>query len=307
MDEVAIEKGRVFVKCDNCGKEFKVKPYRLRQDHIFCSKKCYVEWRKGKFFGQRKGRFIPCEVCGKLTYYKPYRIKKNKHFTCSRKCLGKLVWSLYKDKIITPERNEKIRQSKLGNPSLTGRKRPRQSMLIKKKWEKDKEYRKKQEEGRQRFWNSEAGKRRKEELSKLLKGKKRPNHSEKMKEKWLDEKWAEFFMKRCEIKPNRKEIKLNNLLCSLFPNEYKYVGDGQFFLAGKCPDFININGQKKIIELFGDFWHSKEITGRDREKEEQQRINLFAKYGYKTLIIWERELKNLEKVKQKIIDFHNNK
>ncbi|MEK0338471.1 MAG: hypothetical protein QQN41_13665, partial [Nitrosopumilus sp.] len=94
------------------------------------------------------------------------------------------------------------------------------------------------------------------------------------------------------------------------PNEYKFVGKGEFIIGGKCPDFINVNGQKKIVEMFGDFWHGNKYRflalGDSLSKKEhgQQRIKHFAKYGYKTLIIWEHELQNENKLKRKIVNFH---
>ena len=77
---------------------------------------------------------------------------------------------------------------------------------------------------------------------------------------------------------------------------FKYTGDGSIIIEGKMPDFININGQKKIIELFGNYWHKKE--------DEMIRMEYFNKYGYDTLIIWEDEIKNLEAVKTKLIAFN---
>ena len=113
------------------------------------------------------------------------------------------------------------------------------------------------------------------------------------------------------VSPNKLERRLRNGLNKMFPNEYKYVGNGKFWIHGRSPDFININGQKKIIELFGDYWHGKkyrQLTFNDNssnKEHEQQRINHFAKYGYKTLIIWEHELKNIKQLKKKLIKFHN--
>lgn len=83
-------------------------------------------------------------------------------------------------------------------------------------------------------------------------------------------------------------IKLNNL-------PYKYVGDGGFILGGYCPDFLNTNGQKKVIEVYGDYWH--------RNDDPQQRIDYFSKFGFKILIIWESELKNIKIASQKICTF----
>jgi len=92
--------------------------------------------------------------------------------------------------------------------------------------------------------------------------------------------------------PNKVEILLDNLLQDNFPNEWKFVGDGQIIIGGKVPDFININHRKQIIELFGNYWH--------RNSSPQDRINLFAQYGYATLIIWESELLNPLAVVKKI-------
>jgi len=98
-----------------------------------------------------------------------------------------------------------------------------------------------------------------------------------------------------QVKPNKPETFLIKLLQQLFPNQYKYVGDGEFILAGKCPDFVNVNGQKKVIELFGVHWHKPE--------EEQQRIDLFFQYGYQTLVVWDYELSDTEVLSKKLIEF----
>ena len=118
------------------------------------------------------------------------------------------------------------------------------------------------------------------------------------------EKQLEAIFAGHDMTPNRPERRLRNGLNKMFPKEYKFVGDGKTFIGGKCPDFININGQKKIIELFGTFWHGKEYTGRTKRQEEEQRINHFAKYGYETLIIWQKELEDIKQLKRKLIKFH---
>lgn len=96
-------------------------------------------------------------------------------------------------------------------------------------------------------------------------------------------------------KPTKPEKILNKLFQKYFPNQWKYVGCGDFILGGKNPDFINCNGQKKIIELFGDYWHKKE--------DEEIRSKHFLRYGFKTLIIWEHELKDINSVLKRINDF----
>jgi very-short-patch-repair endonuclease len=133
------------------------------------------------------------------------------------------------------------------------------------------------------------------------------NHSEVSIKLWQNpeyrEKTLKAMFKSFNIKPNGVEQFLNSILQDLFPNQYKYVGDGSILIGYKNPDFINIAGQRIIIELFGDHWHSKQITGRNRIEEERQRTKHFARYGYQTLIIWEHELKDIEKLKNKLLEF----
>ena len=63
---------------------------------------------------------------------------------------------------------------------------------------------------------------------------------------------------------------------------YKYVGDGQIIIGYVNPDFININGQKILIETYAKYWHPKDY--------EQRRAERFAKYGYRTIFLNEDDL-----------------
>jgi very-short-patch-repair endonuclease/DNA-directed RNA polymerase subunit RPC12/RpoP len=98
------------------------------------------------------------------------------------------------------------------------------------------------------------------------------------------------------IKPNKPE----RLLGMLLGKDYKFVGDGKVILGGFCPDFINCNGQKKIVELYGDYWHTKDQYAIDKDK---RRLKEYSKLGYSTLIIWEKELKNINKLTNKLKKF----
>jgi len=100
---------------------------------------------------------------------------------------------------------------------------------------------------------------------------------------------------KMRMKPNYSELKLFNLLNELFPNQWKFTGDYSVWFGDKNPDFINVNGQKKLIELYGEMWHKPE--------EEQQRIDHFKQFGFSTLIVWAKELKNIDELKQKLINF----
>ncbi len=116
----------------------------------------------------------------------------------------------------------------------------------------------------------------------------------KKRKKETEEKRIKKWIKSIHLKPNKKEKELEYIINQIgLP--YKFVGDGQVIIGNKIPDFINCNGKKKIIELFGNYWHKPE--------EESKRIEHFAKYGFKTLIIWEHELKKRRNMTNKIIEF----
>lgn len=86
-----------------------------------------------------------------------------------------------------------------------------------------------------------------------------------------------------KLKPNKAEIKLKEIIDKVAPGEYDLNVDGHaLILRGKIPDFVNIRGRAKLIELFGDFWH--------RGEDPNHRISLFKESGYDTLVIWEHEL-----------------
>jgi very-short-patch-repair endonuclease len=97
-------------------------------------------------------------------------------------------------------------------------------------------------------------------------------------------------------KPNKKERILINLI-NKNNLPYKYVGDGKLIIGSKNPDFVH-KARNKIIELFGDYWHTKKA--RCYEETENGRKDYFKKYHFETLIIWENELKNLNLVLEKI-------
>ena len=113
--------------------------------------------------------------------------------------------------------------------------------------------------------------------------------SETAKAQRNDPEYVSKLMKSCQLKPNKAELLLDTIIQELTKDFVLNVDASVMVLGGKIPDFVNINGKKQVIELFGDYWHSENITGRSREREEQLRINHFKKFGYATLIIWENE------------------
>lgn len=115
------------------------------------------------------------------------------------------------------------------------------------------------------------------------------------KKLWKDPVYATKQMKAQGVSPNKQELFLNNLLQKWFPNEWKFVGDGKMWINGKCPDFIH-KEKKLLIEYFGEHWHP------GGKEEELARVKLFEP-DYRTLVIRDYELKDVDKLREKINDF----
>ncbi|MDD3102558.1 MAG: hypothetical protein PHE59_05435 [Patescibacteria group bacterium] len=116
---------------------------------------------------------------------------------------------------------------------------------------------------------------------------------ESSQRRWSDPSYAERVLPKVLAgKQSGTERDLERLLNEAFPGEWKYVGDGTVIIGGKNPDFINTNGKKALIELFGTGWH--------KPGSEPLRQQHFAEYGFKCLIIWQKELKDPSQVIQKV-------
>lgn len=114
-------------------------------------------------------------------------------------------------------------------------------------------------------------------------------------------------MKLVGRKPTKIEKELEALLNQHLPNIYKYVGDGKFWIEGANPDFINVNGYKKAIEIYSPYWKIRDYGSI----EEYQKIRgaLFKKYGWDVLFLEAgRNIKDAhkEEIIKKVLDFTYN-
>ena len=128
------------------------------------------------------------------------------------------------------------------------------------------------------------------------------------KERWANPEYKERTLiaqrNGADITPNNPE-KIMIELIKKYNLSFNYVGDGQVWFRGKTqsfnPDFFSKN-TKQIIEVFGDYWHNLPKS----KKKDIERLETYSKCGYKTLVIWASELKNLNQVIDKINQFTNN-
>lgn len=155
-------------------------------------------------------------------------------------------------------------------------------------WNKDKK-------GLQQGWN---------------KGKKLPPLSEEHKRKislaWQNPEFVKKMFKAFAAKPNKAEKQLDVLIRSVTA-DFKYNGDFSqgITIGGRVPDFVNMNGRKQVIELFGDWFHSKEFAEHFNRTfvSVEDKIAHYKKFGFDCLVVWENELKNKETVLNKINNF----
>lgn len=126
-------------------------------------------------------------------------------------------------------------------------------------------------------------------------------HTKETKQKVRDNTIKNYKEGKYNLKPNNPEkimvklIQENNL-------PFNYVGDGKIWFRGENhsfnPDFLSKN-PRHIIEVFGEYHHN---LPKNKEKD-KERIETYSKYGYKTLIIWSKELRNPAQVINKINNF----
>lgn len=120
---------------------------------------------------------------------------------------------------------------------------------------------------------------------------------EPLRDAWRDpEKRAARITKILESinrRPNKPEQKVIDAITE-YNLPYKYTGDGSFIVAGLNPDFVNTNGRKVAVEVFGDYWHGEQAVRVAGTEEGRKAI--FAEYGWDLVILWEKDINRLSKV-----------
>lgn len=91
-------------------------------------------------------------------------------------------------------------------------------------------------------------------------------------------------------------------ICEELKFQFKYVGDGKFWIENINPDFVDANARKIAVDIFGDYWHSplfRKKAARWEYTEEGRRATL-RKYGWRLVVFWESELK-LPDAKERVL------
>lgn len=129
----------------------------------------------------------------------------------------------------------------------------------------------------------------------------RERNSEAKCKNWNDAEFIKNWMNATHAKPNKLEKHVATILEELYPKEWAYNGNFEegVVLRGMIPDFININGRKTVVEVFGNAYHDPETAyvEVDWKRQEFGRVATYARLGYKCVILWE------DKIKEEGIDY----
>jgi very-short-patch-repair endonuclease len=80
---------------------------------------------------------------------------------------------------------------------------------------------------------------------------------------------------------------------------YKFVGNGDLFIAKKCPDFVNTNGEKIVVEVFARV-HKEKFREGGLEKWKSERKKIFNDGGWEIIFFNETELNDNTLIKQRL-------
>lgn len=124
-------------------------------------------------------------------------------------------------------------------------------------------------------------------------GKTKQKLSEIRKGQWRSGEYIKNWLEGKNRHPNNLELLVDKILREKQPNEWKYNGNFEqgVMIGGMIPDFVNVNGEKKVIEVFGQYWHSNELTKEHWKRTEFGRKAAYSQLGYTCVVLWEEELR----------------
>jgi very-short-patch-repair endonuclease len=93
--------------------------------------------------------------------------------------------------------------------------------------------------------------------------------------------------------PNKFEIKVEEILNTIFPSSFIYVGNKRLGRKGYNPDFIS-KKSKMVVLCNGCYWHLEkrglDVTDKNKRIVEKIEAEPFISIGYKVMFIWDDEI-----------------
>ena len=255
---------------------------------------------------------VACDECGKIR-----EIRKGSYRSLCKACAKKGVKNPFYNRHHSEETKKKISKTHKGekNPNY-GKHRSEETRKKISEAHKEKHS---SEETKQKISNALMGeknhnygkhhsKETRKKISEILKkrggsfyGK---HHSAKTLKKMSDIKKGEKASQitKAKLREARKHRKFPKYhtkpelifegICKKLDLPYKYTGDGAFWIHNINPDFVECNGKKVAVEIFGDYWHSPLLNYKLKERSTlTYRKRILKKYGWKLIVFWESDLK----------------
>jgi len=80
-------------------------------------------------------------------------------------------------------------------------------------------------------------------------------------------------------------------ICTKYNLPFKYTGNGSLWIENINPDFVECNGKKLAVEIFGDYWHSPLLNPTLKQcRTLPYRKNVLKQYGWELIVFWESDL-----------------
>lgn len=305
--------------CEQCGKLFSTPAWRIKQGkRKFCSKGCFNKFQRGK----------PLPVSSqKLSLAQKDSYQRNPNRAINNSRVMKQLWQdpAFREKILTARDRPGAKRKHFEGNSRSAKRmwqnpeKKKQIIQARKERCQNPDYKLKMSQHFKRLW---------QDLQFRVKMSKRRHcgpkpevASKRAKERWQSPEYRQhqieaqlqswqnpgIIARRLQAankRPNKLEQQLMDIL-KIFPN-FKYNGDFSqgVVLGGLIPDFVNVNGKKQVIELFGDYYHRPEISNKDWRRSELGKVMIYNSLGWKCLVIWEHDLKT--KCEGEIIDMVRN-
>ena len=135
----------------------------------------------------------------------------------------------------------------------------------------------------------------------------RRRNSEATKRMWQNPEYQskvrQEMIRANHIRPTRPEQRIIDII-QKYNLPFKYTGDGSLIIHGVNPDFVNCNGAKVVMEVFGDYWHNDKRNQITWKRTELGRIMLFNSFGFQCVILWESQINSLSD--EEIVERINN-
>lgn len=252
-----------MITCIQCDKEFQTYPAWVRKGRKFCSHECKAEWQKEHLRGENNPNWKGGNI-DKVCENCGETFKVLRWHTFRRFCSKKC-------RAIVQGLESRTRFHTCTNCGTV-------------------------------FYGKRSSKNSRYFCSKKCEGEYKRGENNPFYRGKFSEKTLRKIIKARHIRPNKQEIKLIEII-EEHNLPFQYVGNGDLIIDGKNPDFIHTGKEKKIIEVFGVYWHSP-IYGRVRPTMTYDAIKKhYTENGYESLIIWDIELRNPEVVLRKMKKF----